>query len=70
MTYDELSWCKSSYSTADGPDCVEVAVGRDGVLIRDSKDIHRARIAVGPEAWAAFLGAVTVLVDGMGAGIR
>ncbi|MFI9028181.1 DUF397 domain-containing protein [Streptomyces sp. NPDC053560] len=70
MTYDELSWFKSSHSTADGPDCVEVAVGQDTVLIRDSKDIHRTRIVVGPEAWVAFLGAVTVLVDGSGSGIR
>ncbi|MEU6116606.1 DUF397 domain-containing protein [Streptomyces sp. NPDC047117] len=64
-------WTRSSYSGNEhGSDCVEVAVGQDAVLIRDSKDIHRARIAVGPEAWAAFLGAVTVLVDGTGAGIR
>ncbi|MGI5471904.1 DUF397 domain-containing protein [Streptomyces sp. CA-132043] len=71
MSRIELSWFKSSFSGNEyGSDCVEIAVGPDGVLIRDSKDIHRARITVGPEAWAAFLGAVTVLVDDTGSGIQ
>lgn len=32
------SWRKSSYSTANGGNCVEVGSDRDSVLIRDTKD--------------------------------
>ncbi|MFF3615930.1 DUF397 domain-containing protein [Streptomyces sp. NPDC002580] len=48
-------WIKSSYSTADGPDCVEVAAAPDGILVRDSKDPDGPRLTLAPAAWAAFL---------------
>ncbi|WP_110944349.1 DUF397 domain-containing protein [Streptomyces niger] len=54
-----LNWLKSSYSTADGPDCVEVANAGETVLIRDSKDPSGVPVSVGPEAWGAFIGAIT-----------
>lgn len=33
-----LTWVKSSYSGADGPDCVEVAAAVSTVHVRDSKN--------------------------------
>ncbi|WP_432156464.1 DUF397 domain-containing protein [Streptomyces sp. bgisy153] len=50
-----LEWFKSSYSTADGPECVEVAHAPSTVHVRDSKHIHGPRLAFEPHHWAAFL---------------
>ncbi|MTE21668.1 DUF397 domain-containing protein [Streptomyces sp. TRM43335] len=50
-----LVWVKSSYSGAEGGQCVEVAVCPGKVHVRDSKDIARAALAVEPAAWVAFL---------------
>ncbi|MGW1778879.1 DUF397 domain-containing protein [Streptomyces sp. NPDC002143] len=52
----KLEWIKSSYSTGDGPDCVEMAApDREQVLVRDSKNPHGPRLALAPTAWATFL---------------
>lgn len=51
----ELTWFKSSYSTDDGPACVEVASAPESIHVRDSKHIHGPRLAFAPEQWAAFL---------------
>ena len=48
------SWRKSSRSTG-GNDCVEVAQSTGACLIRDSKHPDGARVAVMPQAWAAFI---------------
>ncbi|MGW4273003.1 DUF397 domain-containing protein [Streptomyces seoulensis] len=50
-----LNWFKSSYSTNDGPECVEVAHTPRTIHVRDSKDTHRPHLAFAPEGWAAFL---------------
>lgn len=50
-----LEWIKSSHSTAEGPDCVEVATVPDHILVRDSKLPHGPRLALTPAAWAKFL---------------
>ncbi len=50
-------WRKSSRSTG-GNDCVEVGQAGTSCLVRDSKNPDDARLAVGPRAWAAFLGHV------------
>jgi len=47
-------WRKSSRSTG-GNDCVEVAQTAASCLIRDSKNPSGARLAVRPQAWAAFI---------------
>jgi hypothetical protein len=51
----ETSWRKSSYSGAQGGNCVEVGTGAAHVIVRDTKD-HGAgpKLAFGPEAWEAF----------------
>ncbi|WP_328620607.1 DUF397 domain-containing protein [Streptomyces sp. NBC_00354] len=52
----EVAWFKSSYSdSSNGNDCVEVAAAPGAVLVRDSKDIQRAHLTVGPDAWAGFV---------------
>ncbi|MEV0988432.1 DUF397 domain-containing protein [Streptomyces sp. NPDC049949] len=52
----ELEWFKSSYSdSGDINDCVEVANTPGAVLVRDSKDVQRAHLTVGPRAWAGFV---------------
>ncbi|MET7384338.1 DUF397 domain-containing protein [Streptomyces sp. NPDC005529] len=51
-----LTWFKSSYSGAEGGDCIEVATCSCGVHIRDSKDIAHPGLTVGEGAWAMFVG--------------
>ncbi|MFF5672389.1 DUF397 domain-containing protein [Streptomyces hygroscopicus] len=47
-------WRKSSFSGANGPNCVEVARGAHGVLLRESDD-PRAVLSVDPSRFAMFL---------------
>ncbi|PWS52654.1 DUF397 domain-containing protein [Streptomyces sp. FT05W] len=54
MSTTELAWFKSSYSGGGGGNCVEIAFGREVVLVRDSKDTQRNTLAVSPHAWSAF----------------
>ncbi len=56
MDREELGgvmWRKSSYSGANGGNCVEV-VSAGKVLVRDSKDPDGPRLAFGREAWEMF----------------
>ncbi|MDG9702995.1 DUF397 domain-containing protein [Streptomyces sp. DH37] len=50
-----LEWIKSSHSTNDGPDCVEVAATPGTVHVRDSKDTQGPRLAFAPGAWTDFM---------------
>ncbi|MFJ9678233.1 DUF397 domain-containing protein [Streptomyces sp. NPDC101194] len=50
-----LTWFKSSYSTADGPSCVEVAETASVIHVRDSKNIPGPRLGFTPDAWAEFV---------------
>ena len=50
-TSTKPEWIKSSYSTSDGPDCVEVAIPD----VRDSKNPDGPCLALAPGAWATFL---------------
>ncbi|KDQ68941.1 DUF397 domain-containing protein [Streptomyces halstedii] len=50
-----LKWRKSSHSTNDGPDCVEVAIASSAVHVRDSKNAEGPRFAVAGHAWAEFV---------------
>lgn len=50
-----LRWTKSSYSSEEGGECLEVAAVEDATYVRDSKDTERPALVVGRVAWAAFL---------------
>ena len=47
-------WRKSSYSSGNGQ-CVEIAFRHGVVATRDSKDTRHLAIAVGVNAWSAFV---------------
>jgi hypothetical protein len=51
----ELAWFKSSYSTNEGPDCVEIASAPGTVRVRDSKNKAGAQLAFTDGSWAAFV---------------
>ncbi|WP_101254390.1 DUF397 domain-containing protein [Streptomyces barkulensis] len=51
-----LAWFKSSYSGAEGGQCVEVAAGTAAVHVRDSKAVAGPVLTVSREAWAEFVG--------------
>ena len=50
-----LEWIKSSYSSNDGPACVEVATAPHTVQVRDSKVLQGPRLVFTPDAWFAFV---------------
>ncbi|MFJ5049569.1 DUF397 domain-containing protein [Streptomyces sp. NPDC088719] len=50
-----LEWFKSSYSSNDGPECVEVASARSAVYVRDSKDLAGSQLGFTSAAWADFV---------------
>jgi len=52
----ELDWSKSSYSGAEGGQCVEMAKSLGAVYIRDSKQLGGPVLTVRAEAWTGFLG--------------
>ncbi|MFE9646789.1 DUF397 domain-containing protein [Streptomyces sp. NPDC006365] len=51
-----LVWIKSSYSGAEGGECVEIATGTAVVHVRDSKAVAGPVVTVSREAWAGFVG--------------
>lgn len=54
-----LKWFKSSYSSNDGPQCVEVAISSGpAVHVRDSKDTSRPHLTFTDTTWASFTGTV------------
>ncbi len=53
-TAEELSWRKSSYSTSNGGDCVEVGTAPHIIAVRDSENPNGANLAIAPDSWLAF----------------
>ncbi|MFF7778929.1 DUF397 domain-containing protein [Streptomyces tanashiensis] len=53
---EPLAWFKSSYSGAEGGQCVEVSAGAGVVHVRDSNNVARPALQVSREAWAGFVG--------------
>ncbi|MGW3418795.1 DUF397 domain-containing protein [Streptomyces phaeochromogenes] len=54
-----LEWFKSSYSSNDGPECVEVAIAHAAsatIHVRDSKDKQRSQLTFAGAAWSEFVG--------------
>ncbi|MFE2429386.1 DUF397 domain-containing protein [Streptomyces sp. NPDC059373] len=56
LAVHESAWLKSSYSSGEGGECVEVAACPDTVLVRDSKDKPGPVLNFTPAAWSAFVG--------------
>lgn len=54
-TVPESAWSKSSYSSGEGGECVEVADAAGTVYIRDSKVRSGPVLTVAPEAWAGLV---------------
>ncbi|MEV0849996.1 DUF397 domain-containing protein [Streptomyces sp. NPDC049954] len=52
---DQLAWFKSSYSDAEGSNCVEFAPLPHTVHVRDSKTPDTPHLHLAPSAWAAFV---------------
>jgi hypothetical protein len=53
------AWRKSSYSQGSATsDCVEVAFGRAGAAVRDSKNTEGPVLEVGVGAWRGFVAQV------------
>ncbi|HLI42593.1 MAG TPA: DUF397 domain-containing protein [Streptosporangiaceae bacterium] len=53
-----MRWRKSSYSSPNGGNCVEVAAAGQAVAVRDSRDPDGPRLVIGRAAWQAFAAAV------------
>ncbi|MDJ1135024.1 DUF397 domain-containing protein [Streptomyces iconiensis] len=52
-------WRKSSYSSAQGNECVEVADGIPGLVpVRDSKTPHSPALLLPAASWSAFVHSV------------
>jgi hypothetical protein len=48
-------WRKSSYSSGNGGQCVEIARNLPGVVaVRDSKDPDGPKLVFTPDEWSAF----------------
>ncbi|MET9482161.1 DUF397 domain-containing protein [Streptomyces sp. NPDC006638] len=49
-------WRKSSYSSNNGGDCLEIATNLPGIVpVRDSKDPEGPALMLTPAAWNAFV---------------
>ncbi|MEU4641089.1 DUF397 domain-containing protein [Micromonospora sp. NPDC023814] len=60
MELNGARWRKSSRSSGNGGNCVEVADNLPGVVaVRDSKDPAGPALAFPPAAWRAFVGRIT-----------
>jgi hypothetical protein len=48
------TWRKSTYSSGEGGECIEVADGLPVIPVRDSKDPEGPALTFNPAAWTAF----------------
>lgn len=55
MSTAELVWFKSSYSSDQGDDCVEVATLPSTIHVRDSKISAGPELTLSPAAWTPFI---------------
>jgi hypothetical protein len=54
MDMSNATWRKSSYSGANGGNCIEIAAAARTVAVRDSKDPGGPVLAFGPDDWQRF----------------
>jgi hypothetical protein len=60
MDLSSADWRKSSYSSSNGGNCVEVARNLPCmVAVRDSKDPAGPALTVTPDAWRSFVAGVS-----------
>ncbi|MFJ9099656.1 DUF397 domain-containing protein [Streptomyces sp. NPDC102405] len=59
MTIEKLNWFKSSYSSGEGGQCLEVAVTPHTIHLRDSKNPPGPHLTLSPTAWAPFVAKVS-----------
>ncbi len=52
------SWRKSSYSTGNGGQCVEVADTASVVMVRDTTDRDGGTLSFSADAWASFISGI------------
>lgn len=52
------AWRKSTYSSDNGGNCIEVADGLPVVPVRDSKTENGPVITFSPASWSAFVSSV------------
>ncbi|AXG80367.1 DUF397 domain-containing protein [Streptomyces paludis] len=58
-------WFKSSYSNAQGNECLEGAyLDRGAIAVRDSKRPEGPAFVFAAPAWAAFVGGIDALAGG------
>ena len=50
-----VNWRKSTYSSANGGECVELASGQGTILIRDTTNRDSLTLSCPPAVWTAFL---------------
>jgi hypothetical protein len=56
MDLSRADWRKSSYSSNNGGNCVEVATSQPGlVAVRDSKDPNGPALILSADQWAGFV---------------
>ena len=53
-----VTWCKSSYSGSENPQCVEVAADSLVIPVRDSKSPSGPRFTVGHPHWSHSVSAL------------
>jgi hypothetical protein len=51
-------WRKSTYSSANGGQCLETASANGFILVRDTTDRDGATLSVTPAAWQRFTDAL------------
>ncbi|UXX94412.1 DUF397 domain-containing protein [Streptomyces sp. AD2-2] len=60
METGRQTWRKSSYSSTNGGDCVEVATGAPCVAIRDSKNPDGAVLTVNRSRFEEFINSLSM----------
>ncbi|MDQ1035040.1 hypothetical protein QFZ75_001456 [Streptomyces sp. V3I8] len=51
----QLQWFKSTYSSGEGGECVEIAAGQTAIHVRDSKERGGPQLAFARATWAGFV---------------
>lgn len=63
---ETMNWRKSTYSSGNGGECVEVADRANRVLVRDAKDRSGPVLRFTPGAWRRFADRVKRSLAGSG----